>query len=295
MSEKTYLFDPSTDTRFLKIKDAAKRHVYCEDFKLNAAKSSTIIMPSALLIFLLLLWLKVEAFTYFFAFFAAYFLFLFFTVVALEEWVMRCHLSADELAFFYAYSAYENLDVYFGRYSSGNPERKKESRRTASKSVKRLLLILDQNWNVGDFTLGQNMLGKALSTFKKDFSERLVPNVELGDEGTFLKTAKDIIYQFVMFLQHPSLEQLEHVSGRIHSELGEIREEKENYLTKSTEFLRKHVLIRSATYSSGITIVASFVYFLGTTYFSLTPQEGFITAVTLWGVLIAGYLFKSAR
>lgn len=217
------------------------------------------------------------------------------TIGIFEQLAERQHLSVDERAFVYARLIQENLEDYFSSTNSRYPERKAICRKEASKNAHKLLSIVERYWTIGEFELAERLLQKPVTDFKENLKNRLVPNIERGDSETFLKAANDIVFQFVAFLSYtPSLDNLEHINSRMQSELAEISPTKEKGLTKTSNFLLKHNLLRHSLFVSGVSAFAFLVYQLGL-WGHVTADVAYGSAVTSWVVLIAGYFFESRR
>jgi hypothetical protein len=149
-----------------------------------------------------------------------------------------------------------------------------------------MLSTIENNWTIGDFKLGRNAIGDAVSKFRKNLRNRLIPHIEKGDEVS-LKTVEQIMYNFAHFLRSPSIEDLNHLSVSISEKISSYPSAKIGLFRKSLGFLKSHKAFRHALVISSIAILCYFVYFFGN---FISIEAAYISATTLFGVLLVGYL-----
>jgi len=126
----------------------------------------------------------------------------------LEKKANIYNLGSDEWVLFYSCSTLENIQNHL---ESKTPELKKEYRKNAVRSSKKLLLRIERHWKIGDFKLARTIFGDTISKLKNNFRNRVIPNLEKGDEHT-IKEVERIIYNFVHHVLNPSVENFHHLN-----------------------------------------------------------------------------------
>ena len=194
-------------------------------------------------------------------------------------------LNADERALFRTCSILENLDNYF---DTEKPELKKEYRKNALLNAKNLLSTVENEWTIGDFELARKHFGDSIYKFKKNLRNRLIPHIEEGDES-ILKGIEQVMYNFAQVLRNPSVSDLNHINKSIAKKMGFRPLPKESPLTKCSNFLKVHKVLRHALVTIILGIGCYFVYFLGINYDLASKDVTFGTAIGLFGILFVGY------
>jgi len=217
------------------------------------------------------------------------FLVLFMVGVFIQTLGQRKSPSVDKLVRFYTYATVENLDNYFDLKRADTIQRKKEFRKKAIESAYELRSFINDNWIIGDFKLGKELLGDNVSKFKELLFKRLIPNIEKGDPETFLRKASDIMYQLITFFEKPSTEDLKRICKYMSEELGEISLEREGYLTRFSAFLYSHGSVKHALGITLITMSSICIYLLARYLFLASDWDSFRLSAEFWAILAAGY------
>jgi hypothetical protein len=194
--------------------------------------------------------------------------------------------SADKLTRFYTYAIIDNLDNYFDPERADTLQLKKQFRKKAIENAHDLLSIIEQNWIIGDFKLGEK-LRKLVSEFKELVSTRLVRNIEEGDPETYLRKANYVMSQISLFFDHPSIENLERINKEMSDGLAKPKER--GYLTRFLNFLRSHSSAKHIIGMTLITLSSMFIYMLARYHFMASDWDSFSLSAECWAMLIAGY------
>lgn len=216
-------------------------------------------------------------------------LILFLVGAFIQIFALRKSPSVDKLTRLYTYATVDNLDNYFDPKRADTVQRKKEFRKKATENAHELLSSIEDDWIIGDFKLGKELLGDNVSRFKDLLSKRLIPNIEEGDPETFLRKARDIMYQLIAFFANPSTEDLKRINKYMSDELGEISYEREGYLTRFFAFLYSHGPVKHVLGITLITLLSICIYLLARYRFVASDWDSFRLSAEFWAILAAGY------
>jgi hypothetical protein len=148
-------------------------------------------------------------------------------------------------------------------------------------------LVITENWGVENFTLGKKEYGD-LEDFRKNFSERLVPNFKLWKEKTLNDDISQIMYNFSVFLSSPTKEGLDHINQMIFNRLGKDSTETKSLGNKIFRFYHHNIL----KHLVWIVLIISFsvvLYSVRAFYFNVLPDEAFTFSVEIGVLLVVGY------
>jgi hypothetical protein len=211
-----------------------------------------------------------------------WFVFVVVSVHYLEKKARIYSLNADERVLFHACSILENLENYF---DSANDELKKEHKKNIILHAQKMLSTIENNWTIGKFELGRNTIGDCVSKFKENLRNRLIPHIEKGDEASF-KTVGQIMYNFTYFLRSPSIEDLNHLNKSISEKIDSYPSAKIGFFGKCSNLIKTHKIFRNILAIASMLISCYFVYLLGS---YISAEAGYVSAVSLFGILLVGY------
>lgn len=198
-------------------------------------------------------------------------------------------LSPQELATFYSCSIMLSVDSLSAPATSKNPELKKECQKLLEKQTRALLSVLESDWTIGDFRVGEKTFGTLLSMLKQGFRDKVIPNVEHGDP----KDLKKIQTVILSLVYANSVENLEHVNESISKlEPRELREKGYwNSLMngKAAKYLRKNEVAQYLLFGTAMFFVSVLVYFVALDLVQLSRDVSFYSAIGFLGVLIMAF------
>lgn len=280
------------DQQYTKLKDRMDTYNKYAKPRFLLEKSAIYFIAIWLFTLWLFLFLRIDVYIYLIILYLAYFGIVFFGSQILKRKERKYRLTDKELTMFYTCEILKNLENYFDPHILNNVDLRKDYRQKAIKNAEELFSTIKRNWIVGNFELGNTMLGNTISKLKMNFSTRFMPNLKNGDES-FLKNIEDIAYNFLYFLQHPTMERLGKINEMIGSRLGELSEKPrfgKNPFPWLAQTLREHKMVRHAFVLIGISFLSYLIYFMGVTYVGASNEGSFIASVGLWGLLFIGYI-----
>lgn len=197
--------------------------------------------------------------------------------------------SSHKLTKYYTLTTLYNIDCFLNPKRAETTREKEKFRKNIIENSSALLTIIEKNWYIGDFLLGKKVLGETLSKFKNNLSNRLISKIQKSSEDSFLRTAESIFYNFSIFLDHPTREQLEHITEMIEV-LDETKIQKKWHLLASFStfsLYKKCVVILGLL----TLIVPVSIYFVAINYFESTLSDAFSLSVA--GAIGLGVLLLS--
>jgi hypothetical protein len=202
----------------------------------------------------------------------------------------KFELSSDELTKYHAIAVYRYIDEYFSESATKNEDLRKDCKIQAINNANELLLLIKENWVIGEFKLGQIILGKSVEEFIENLSYRLIPNIEHSKTDLILKKTNDILYQLIAFLYVPTKNSLEHINGNMSDQLDPVTMNEENKATKFINFFSSHVILTQAVFIAVIVIAILAVYYSGVAFFKMSTDAAYSLAVNFGGIVFVGYL-----
>ena len=209
----------------------------------------------------------------------------------------KFQLNPDEQAILHAFAAYDNIDNYFSESARRNMELRLDYKKQAILHTKLLLAVIRKNWVVGEFNLGQSMLGKRVNQLINNMSSVLLPTIQQStldntESDKSLVTAGDMLYQLIAFLHYPTTDALDHINEMIPTQLRlttvRIPERKRNQ--NIAGFFADHTILLHSLSIGAIVGLSVVVYYIGLFSFHMTPENSYSTTVQFLGTLFIGYL-----
>lgn len=198
------------------------------------------------------------------------------------------NLDSDEWAIFYSCSVLENTQNYL---ESRTSRLKEEYRKNALRSGKKLLSTIEKKWKIGNFRLAKAILGDTISKLKDNIRNKLIPNLEIDNEQTIRELEK-IMYNFVQHLLRPTVDGFNHVN-KMMVNVTSHKPAKLGFYERCSSFLAKYTVLKHVLAIAIFGFVSCFVFLLGMNYVQISKEGSFVAAVSLFGILVAGYWQRS--
>jgi len=248
------------------------------------------VLSVGLLLFLVFLYIKILDFIPYLA--IAVFLYYIGYKIAtylLNKKLKVYRLNPQELATFYMCGIIINVDSLSDPDTSKNPDLKKECQKTLEEQSKALLSVLERDWTIGYFKLGERIFGTSLSTLKQEFRKRVIPNIEHGD----LRDLEKIQTAMLDLVYANSVQSLEHVNEII-SKLEPRESRKKGYWNalvngKAAKYLKEREAAQHVFFGSAFLFAGFVVYFVALNLVQLPKDASFAAAIGFLGVLIMAY------
>jgi hypothetical protein len=166
---------------------------------------------------------------------------------------------------------------------------KKECQKLLEKQTRALLSVLESDWTIGDFRVGEKTFGTLLSILKQGFRDKVIPNVEHGDP----KDLEKIQTVILSLVYANSVENLEHVNESI-SKLEPRELRKKGYWnslmnSKAAKYLRENEVAQHLLFGITMFFISVLVYFVALDLVQLPRDVSFYSAIGFLGVLIIAY------
>jgi hypothetical protein len=287
------MLDSLLQTQYDKLKERVKTYDKYAKPSAMISRSTLWALLVAVALLVIAVFLSSGLAAYIFLAFMAYALFGVIVTTILDKKARVFRLSAFDLVTFYTCDIIENLSDYSSRHASDNPELKKIYRKNAIRDATNLISVLENNWTIGQFRLGKEIFGDKVSSFRDLFRTRLIPNIEQGNDSDLEKVGT-IMLGLAYLKTLPELDHLNESMTKLTiytpSEGGLIAKYSNRFQLKVVGYLNAHKVFRHILVVAGILFLCYLVYYLGINYVSISKDSAFIAAVSLFGVLLVGYV-----
>jgi len=193
--------------------------------------------------------------------------------------------DADNLMLYHVWSMVKSLEDY---HKSKIPAMKEEHRKKAIKSGKELLSTVIEDWTVGDFGLAKKIFGDIVSDISDNLCNRVLPNLERGDEKA-LEKVNLTLRQFAQYLFQPSVTWLQVVNKSMSETLTSYEPVKLGFIARCSSFFRTHASLKHVMMVVLIFAFSFFPALVGISYLPISADTAFLGFATIFSALIVGY------
>ena len=199
--------------------------------------------------------------------------------------------DADDVILYYACSILNTLEDY---NKSKRPILKEEHRKKAVKSAKELLSTVREDWALGDFRLAKKVYGDTISNISDTLSNRVIPNLEKGDDET-LEKVEHAIYQFAQYLLRPSIDGLQNANKSMSEHLKSYESEKLGFFGRCSSFFATHAILKHSTIVVLIFITSFVPALLGLHFWQISTDSAFLGFAAIFASSIGAYFLYVLR